>query len=178
MAAGSVFKRCGCREAGSARMLGARCPLLVEADHGTGFSRSIRRVCLRVAGVGCSAGISRRLRRRSGNWMGCGIRRGVLRGACGAVQAGRVKREALRQSAWFGGDLEWCHFCEDCHCHAGGPRRIIVRRGPPELWVQWSYGASAALVPALMAFPVSIGVPLGAVFMAVSTLLLDSQARL
>lgn len=34
---GSVFKRCGCRDAETGRVLGARCPLVTEAGHGSWF---------------------------------------------------------------------------------------------------------------------------------------------
>jgi hypothetical protein len=34
---GSVFKRCGCREAVTGRLLGARCPDLVADGHGSWF---------------------------------------------------------------------------------------------------------------------------------------------
>jgi hypothetical protein len=40
LGAGSVFKRCGCREVGGARVLGARCPLLAEDDHGSWYLAS------------------------------------------------------------------------------------------------------------------------------------------
>ena len=37
MVAGSVFKRCGCRDAATGRLLGARCALLLAEGHGSWY---------------------------------------------------------------------------------------------------------------------------------------------